>query len=114
MKIYEILPDNAPMAAITLFQRVFAKKDVGPVTLQHEAVHVAQQKRDGWKFYWRYAFRPKWRVEYEAEAYSVDYKAGVSLDRIATWLSGKLYLWPCTYEEAKYAVLREVGTPKNS
>ena len=94
------------MDAITLFGRVFTQRQVGDLTLLHEAEHVRQQERDGWKFYFRYLFSRKWRAAYEAEGYAVQVKDNPNnLDWAARALSGSLYLWPCSFEEAKRLIL---------
>lgn len=112
MKVYRILPFFAPMAAITLFGRVFAKKDVSEGTLVHEGVHVAQQAKDGWRFYARYVLWRSWRVEYEAEACAAELRAGFgTIDAMAYSLSGGLYLWPCDYLTARKAIVRWLVNP---
>lgn len=100
------LPSWLPMAAITLGDHVFAKWPDDLDLLAHEAVHIAQQRRDGaWKFYWRYVTSSDWRVRYEAEAYADDVRRGYqTLERAARLLSGPLYLWPCSFEEALEAL----------
>lgn len=106
MNIYRILPSWAPMGGITLFQRVFLQKDAGERLLAHEAVHVKQQKRDGnWRFLWRYVTSAKWRVQYEAEAYATNLVAGEDLDDLARMLSGPLYLYPCSFDTAREAIV---------
>ena len=65
------LPRWAPMIGITLLGRVFAQRGIGPLDLAHEAVHVEQQRADGWRFDVRYVFSRRWRVRYEARAYAV-------------------------------------------
>src|SRR5512138_3257662 len=105
MAVSRILPRWAPMAAITIGQRIFAKRSADETVLAHEGVHVEQQRRDGWSFYWRYIVSPRRRMEYEAEAYAVNYVAGASLAWIAKTLSGPLYFWPCDRHEAAIAVM---------
>ena len=105
MPAHRWLPSFAPMAGITLFGHVFVQRTVDEGTLAHEAVHVAQQRRDGWRFYLRYAFSARWRVRYEAEAYAVNFRNGGRLERLARTLAGPLYLWPCTVEEARAGIL---------
>lgn len=112
MRVFRILPSWTPMRAITLFQRVFAQKDVSDVTLRHEEIHVQQQKRDGWRFYARYVFSAKWRVKYEAEAFVEEFVSGYSIDLLATFLSGPLYLRPCTWEEAREAIMQAAHSRK--
>ncbi len=104
MIVHYWLPPFAPMAAITIFRRVFAKRGINPLDLEHEAVHVAQQERDRWRFLLRYVFVPSWRVRYEAEAYAVQARAGCPIDELAGFLSGPLYLWPCSREVAAAAI----------
>lgn len=102
------LPEWAPMAGITLVPlgAIFVKRSqLSPALLEHEQVHVEQQKRDGWRFFWRYVFSPSWRVRYEVEAYKVDVARGrLTVSEAAEALSGPLYWHPCTYEEAVLAL----------
>lgn len=99
MKVYR-LPRWAPMVGWTFLCRVWLKPGCEGA-LPHELVHVAQQRRDGWRFYLRYAFLPSWRVRYEVEAYRVDIAAGRrTVEQAARSISGSLYLWPCGYAEA--------------
>lgn len=105
MRVRYWLPGLAPMAAITIAGTVYAKRNCGQVVLEHEAVHVAQQAKLGWwRFAWRYVFRPRVRVLLEAEAYLVNLDAGWPLSEVARMLSGPLYLWACSYEEAVAAL----------
>lgn len=92
------LPPWAPMGGWT-FLHVWLKRESG-VTLAHELVHVAQQRRNGLLFFLQYVFSPRWRVRYEVEAYQVDLEHGRSPEDVARALSGPLYLWPCSYDEA--------------
>ena len=108
MRVHYWLPPFAPMAAITLFARVFAKRSISQLDLDHEAVHCAQQTRDGMsRFLFRYVFSPTWRVRYEAAAYAVQARAGCVIDGdhgLAAVLAGPLYLWPCSREVAAAAI----------
>jgi hypothetical protein len=98
------LPSWAPMSGWTFLGRVWLKAGAESC-LPHELVHVAQQRRDGWRFYLRYVFSRAWRVRYEAEAYRVDVASGrMTAERAARYLSGPLYLWPCSYEKALTAL----------
>ena len=94
------LPSWAPMAAITLFGRVFAKPDIQPWDLEHELVHVRQQAADGFKFYLRYLFLPRARALYEAEAYAVQARAGCNVEELGGLIASWLYLWPCSRARA--------------
>ena len=101
------LPRWAPMIGITLLGRVFAQRGIGPLDLAHEAVHVEQQRADGWRFYVRYVFSRRWRVRYEARAYAVQARAGRPIEGehgLAAQLAGPLYLWPCSRAEAAEAI----------
>lgn len=102
--IHYWLPSWAPMAALVIFGHIFAKRGVSQVVLDHEAVHVEQQRRDGLLFYLRYIFLPSRRVAYEAEAYVVDLSAGRDIFETAAVLAGPLYLWPCSQEKALTAL----------
>lgn len=94
------LPSWAPMAGFTFLGRIYLKSGCEAL-IPHESVHVEQQRRDGWRFYWRYVFRPKWRVRYEGEAYAVDVRSGLrTLDSVAADLASGLYLSPCSEAEA--------------
>jgi hypothetical protein len=92
------LPSWAPMGGWT-FLHVWLRHESG-VTLAHELVHVAQQRRDRSLFFLRYVFSARWRVRYEVEAYQVDRAHGRSAQAIARALSGPLYLWACSFDEA--------------
>jgi hypothetical protein len=74
--------------------------------LQHELVHIEQQRRDGLlRFGWRYLTRPEWLIRYEAAAYAVDVRNGrLSLPQAAALLSGSLYRHPCSYDAARAAI----------
>jgi hypothetical protein len=96
------------MAGWTFLGAVWLKEGAESC-LPHELVHVEQQRRDGWRFYPRYAFSRAWRVRYEAEAYRVDVASGrLAAEQAARILSGSLYLWPCSYEEA-FAAIRGIA-----
>ncbi len=89
------------------FGHIWVKDDVPPSVLAHELVHVAQQDRDGWlTFIGRYVFKPSWRVKYEAEAYAVDVRAGLSLDSAAKCIASGTYLWPCSEAQARWEIAR--------
>jgi hypothetical protein len=101
------LPGWAPMIGITILGRVLAQRGIGPLDLAHEAVHVEQQRVDGWRFYVRYVLSRGWRVRYEAPAYAVQARAGCPVEGergLAAQLAGPLYLWPCSRAEAAQAI----------
>lgn len=80
-------------------------KYASPSLIAHEQVHVEQQKRDGWRFYWRYLSSRWWRMMYEAEAYAESARwPGAKISGLAWYLSGKTYGHCCTYEEAEEAI----------
>ena len=98
------LPSWAPMGGLTLGRTIWLKRSMVHA-LTHEWVHVEQQERYGvLGFLLRYLFSPAWRVRLEAPAYAESVKAGVDIYRCAKALSGPLYLWPCTYVEARRAI----------
>lgn len=98
------------MEGITLGHHIFLKNPNDALTLAHELVHVAQQERDGWfLFYLRYLFVlpmfwNKYRMEYEAEAYAVYARQGISMDWVGSSISGWLYGWCCRKSQAISAV----------
>jgi hypothetical protein len=105
--IFRLLPSWAPMAGLTLGHHVFLKATAGEAVSEHELVHVAQQERDGaWRFYVRYLFSARWRVRYESEAYAVQARAGVPVERLAATLAGPLYLWPTSRWLTEAAIRR--------
>lgn len=71
-------PRWMPMGGITIHPRlvvlhpdVFDDAGRRQKTERHERVHVEQQRRDGWlRFLARYFTSGRWKVRYEAEAYS--------------------------------------------
>lgn len=109
--VHYILPRWAPMAAITLFGSIYAKRDIAPWDLRHEEVHVAQQARDGWRFYLRYIFLPSWRARYEAEAYAEQARAGCIVAQLARLIASWLYLWPCSASTAEKLIRSHLETP---
>jgi hypothetical protein len=102
------------MAATTLGMKntIIAKRELAPDTLEHEKVHLRQAREMGsFRFLWRWLFSKKWRVRIEAEAYAVNVRMApmlrqnAELDWAARCLSGPLYMRPCTFAEAKIAIL---------
>lgn len=66
-------PIPSGMKGIVLMKRIYIDKEWAkdPGSLEHEAVHVRQQERDGWwRFAFRYVFDKDWRLDYEARAYA--------------------------------------------
>jgi len=60
---------------------------------KHEETHQEQMRRDGViKFWFRYLFSKKHRLNYEVEAYRAQIAAGASLDSCAAYLAGMYYL----------------------
>lgn len=102
------LPSWAPMAGLTIGQHIFLKHLGDPnyhYILQHEIVHAEQFKQYGfWCFIFHYIFSREWRANLEAEAYATNILNGQSLHSCAKSLSGPLYLWPCSYIEAKIKI----------
>lgn len=107
-------PRWMPMAAITLvpFGAIYVHPDCieDERLLEHELVHVAQQRAHPVWFFVSYvlllpAFWCPWRVRWEAEAYRVDVATGrLTLEGAARALSSALYLWPCSYLRALRAI----------
>ena len=90
-----------PADGITLFGAVFVKAGVPQYLIDHELVHVRQQHDVGYlRFYLRYVFSRRWRTLYESEAYVVNARAGVPVEKLAAVLAGPLYLWPCSKTQA--------------
>jgi hypothetical protein len=101
------LPKWLPMGGITLGNTIYLKYPDRQWDLAHELTHIRQQKKYGrFTFYWRYVTSRKWRAEFEAEAYAEDVKYGLNIDELARELSGPLYLWPCSFDQAKQAIYR--------
>jgi len=68
---------------------------------KHEETHQEQMRRDGvLKFWFRYLFSKKHRLNYEVEAYKVQISHGASLDGCAKNLSIMYYLG-ISFETAK-------------
>ena len=63
-----------PTDSVTIGNYIFTRRaTVSAAHLQHESLHVHQQRQDGiLRFYWRYLTSRAWRVRYEAEAKSVE------------------------------------------
>ena len=107
--VWARLPDWWPAGGHAVACRILAKRGASSVVLDHEAVHVAQQRRDGWvRWLWRYVVSRGWRARYEAEAYAVQVRAGHSLDVMARRLAGPMYLWPCSVDEARRLIAAAV------
>jgi len=106
------LPKWFPMAGITLGKHIFLKDRQDKLTLEHELIHVKQQKEHGLWFWVTYLLFPlpflwnPWRMRYEAEAYAVQVKAGCKLDEIAKMLAGPMYGWCCRQKQAEAAIRR--------
>lgn len=101
------LPNWMPMGGITFGKHVFVKS---LSYVPHESVHVQQQYANPVWFWVSYllllpiGLNP-WRRDWEAEAYAVDVKSGlVTLEQAAEYLSGGLYLWPCSAKQAAAAI----------
>lgn len=98
------------MDAITLVPlgAVYVKKSHAKsvALLQHELVHVRQQVWDGkWRFFLRYIFSGKWRLKYEAEAYTTNIRNGsLTESEAANLLSSSMYLWCASRNEAVVAL----------
>ena len=98
-----------PMCGLTLGDTIWLAKGQEGL-LDHELVHVRQQRELGFLGHaMRYAVWPAYRVRAEAEAYAVSVKGGASLEWSARCLSGPLYLWPCSYDQALAAIRRELA-----
>ena len=94
------------MEGWTFLGTIYTKKSTPDALIAHEQVHVAQQARDGVLFYLRYVFSRWWRTRYEAEGYAVNVERGIdTVDSAASLLSSSLYLWPCSFDEAKDQIM---------
>lgn len=76
--------------------------------LKHEQTHIERQKKMGWIIWGlRYTFSPNFRFNEELEAiktsmkYLKKVKSSFDTEKRAKFLSGWLYLWCVSYEEAK-------------
>ena len=108
-KIYRWLPAWSPFDGLALFGMVIARKTASQRLIDHELVHLRQQKEDGWlRYALRYTFSPHWRVVYEAEGYAAQVRGGADIKFCATALSGWRYLWPCSYDVAIEAIRSRV------
>lgn len=103
------LPSFMPIGGLTIGRHIFLKHPHDPnyhYMLQHEIVHAEQYRHYGFfAFLWHYIFSREWRANLEAEAYATNILNGQSLDACARALSGALYLWPCSYQEARIKIL---------
>lgn len=104
MKIYK-LPSWFPVGGIMLFGNVAVKDMNDQVLLAHEIQHVLQFRRQPWTFYLKYLFLlpfgwNPWRARWEAEAYSVQARAGVPADDLVNLLCGPYYGWCCRRAKA--------------
>lgn len=80
----------------------------------HEATHGLRQAEAGVELWWeRYLAEPLFRLDEEIYAHHNEYRACVKrhgprsqdMKRIAERLSGPLYNYALTYEQAKHAIL---------
>jgi hypothetical protein len=95
------------MSGITLGRTIWLKDPGDETVLAHELVHAQQQKADGfWTFLLRYVFSMGWRMAYEGEAYAESVRRGERLEFAAQLLSGPLYFWPCSREEAENEIAK--------
>lgn len=109
IKVRRWLPEWFPFTGVALFGTVLAKKSALQRLIDHEIVHIQQQRATGWlRYAFRYTFSRKWRVIYEAEGYGVQVRGGADIYYCAKALSGWRYLWPCTYEVALEAIRSRV------
>lgn len=89
---------------------IYCDQDISAGLLAHEITHCFQQMKMGKIKWWKkYLKDDKFRVEQEAEAYRQQYKfykendpsyAHIELTRLANDLSGKLYGWAISFQEA--------------
>lgn len=73
--------------AFALLQRIFIHPESPRYLIPHEEVHVAQQRRDGWRWYWRYLTDSDARLQYEAPAHAAAVDAGQPLHIAAAQLA---------------------------
>lgn len=77
--------------------------------LRHELIHVVQSVRDRW-FKTRWVFVPSFRASSEIEAYAEQmledraYGRPINVTAYARVVSGKMYFWPISYENAVKAL----------
>jgi hypothetical protein len=99
-----------PISIMLVSERLhYADQEYKDVVFDHERVHVRQAENHGrFLMTLRYIFSPKWRLEYEAEAYVVNILARIKkglavntcIDMYSDILSSNTYLRMCTKEEA--------------
>jgi hypothetical protein len=97
------LPGWLPISGTTLLTKnhVWLQDQMPAWVLEHEKVHLDQVQYGGWHFRLGYLFKSKVRLQAEAEAYAVSVALGDDLEECAENLSGWLYGWVCTKEEAR-------------
>ena len=104
-----------PMAGITFGKHVFVKDLTDQLTINHELVHVKQQREHRFWFWFSYVFFPlpffwnPWRMKWEAEAYAVQARAGCPVEgpnSLSAVLSGAMYGWCCRKQRAADAIRR--------
>lgn len=107
-----LLPRWLPMQGITLFGRIYVKSVTDIVTIEHEWVHVQQQRAHPIWFWVSYLllapilFNP-FRLRWEAEAYGkVEAHCGYTSAELARWLAGPLYGWCCRRQAAEEAIVK--------
>ena len=116
--VLHTLVDWWPLDGITLGRHIFIKvKYQGDkLMLAHEIVHVGQMKAHPVWYWVSYflllpLFWSPYRVDWEAEAYAVQARAGCPIDGdtgLAAGLSSWKYGWPCRRATAVDAIKRYV------
>lgn len=85
--------------AMALLQRIYIHPLSPEYLIPHERVHVDQQRRDGWRWYWRYKTSREARFEYEVPAHRAAVLAGEPIAQAASELTNN-YGLDITYEAA--------------
>lgn len=98
--------------AVTIYPWIFLSKKLLNQHLadliEHEKVHLKQQKKDGIKFFFKYIFSKKARYEYELEAYAHQIlflatpgSKPYLIEQVARLLSSSMYFRMVTFSQAK-------------
>lgn len=106
------------LSAVTIFNRVWVKREVKPFDLEpilrHEEQHIRQWFNEGWWFVLKYFFSRKCRLQYEAEGFAVQIQAyGVTdtkffFDQFAQILHDSYFLF-YPMDKIKEVLCEELG-----
>jgi len=53
--------------------------------IEHEKIHIEQQRKEPFKFYFKYIFSRKWRLEYELQAFVVQIQYLIKDSKKSVW-----------------------------